>query len=63
MLCEIPKFHVLGKEGLGFVLQGRCVCAQLCLTLCNPKDGSLPGSSVHGIFPSKTAEVGYHFLL
>ena len=28
-----------------------CVCsdAQLCLTLCDPTDCSLPGSSVHGI--------------
>ena len=30
-----------------------CVCCakslQLCLTLCNPMDCSLPGSSVHGI--------------
>ena len=24
--------------------------AQLCLTLCNPMDCSLPGSSVHGLF-------------
>ena len=24
--------------------------AQLCLTLCDPLDCSLPGSSVHGIF-------------
>ena len=24
--------------------------AQLCLTVCNPMDRSLPGSSVHGIF-------------
>ena len=24
--------------------------AQSCLTLCNPRDCSLPGSSVHGIF-------------
>ena len=27
-----------------------CVCAQSCLTLCNPKDCSPPGSSLHGIF-------------
>ena len=28
-----------------------CVCSvtQLCLTLCNPMDCSLPGSSIHGI--------------
>ena len=27
-----------------------CVCVQLCPTLCNPKDCSLPGSFVSGIF-------------
>ena len=27
-----------------------CLSAQSCLTLCDPKDCSLPGSSVHGIF-------------
>ena len=26
-----------------------CLVAQLCLTLCNPMDCSLPGSSVYGI--------------
>ena len=26
-----------------------CSCAQPCLTLCNPVDSSLPGSSVHWI--------------
>ena len=30
-----------------------CVCAQSCLTLCNPMDCSLPGSSVHSIFPAR----------
>ena len=27
-----------------------CVCAQSCLTICDPMDYSLPGSSAHGIF-------------
>ena len=27
----------------------KVVVAQLCLTLCDPMDCSLPGSSVHGI--------------
>ena len=27
------------------------VLSQSCLTLCDPMDCSLPGSSVHGIFP------------
>ena len=30
--------------------------AQSCLTLCNPMDCSLPGSSVHGILQAKTLE-------
>ena len=33
-----------------------CVCvldAQLCLTLCDPVDCSLPGSSVHGILQAR----------
>ena len=37
--------------------------AQSCLTLCDPMDCSLPGSSVHGIFPGKNTGVGCHFLL
>ena len=30
--------------------------AQSCPTLCNPVDGSLPGSSVHGIFQARILE-------
>ena len=37
--------------------------AQLCLTLCIPMDCSLPGFSVHGIFPGKNARMNCHFLL
>ena len=37
--------------------------AQLCPTLSNPMDRSLPGSSVHGIFPGKSTGVGCHCLL
>ena len=37
-----------------------CVCvsevAQSCLTLCNPVDGSPPGSSVHGILQARVLE-------
>ena len=46
-----------------------CACAWVCvhvraqphLTLCDPMDYSLPGSSVHGIFQAR--KVGCHFLL
>ena len=30
--------------------------AQLCPTLCDPMDGSLPGSSVHGIIQARVLE-------
>ena len=30
--------------------------AQSCLTLCDPIDYSLPGSSIHGIFQARTLE-------
>ena len=32
--------------------------AQLCPTLCDPMDCSLPGSSVHGIFQARVLEWG-----
>ena len=33
-----------------------CVCAQLCLILCDLMDCTLPGSSVHGILKAKILE-------
>ena len=39
-----------------------CVCAQLFPTLCDPMDCTLPGCSVHGIFPGKNTGVDCHFL-
>ena len=33
-----------------------CSVAQLCLTLCNPVDYRLPGSSVHAIFQARILE-------
>ena len=32
--------------------------AQSCLTLCDPMDQSLPGSSIHGIFQARVLEWG-----
>ena len=37
--------------------------AESSLTLCNPMDCSLPGSSVHGDSPGKNIGVGFHALL
>ena len=36
---------------------------QSCLTLCNPIDGSPPGSPIPGILQAKNTGVGYHFFL
>ena len=33
-----------------------CVCAQSCLTLCDPMDCSPPGSSVHGFSQARILE-------
>ena len=35
---------------------------QLCLTLCNPRDRSPPGSSVHGILQARTLELPFSSL-
>ena len=32
--------------------------AQSCPTLCDPMDGNLPGSAVHGIFQARILEWG-----
>ena len=34
----------------------KMLVAQPCLTLCNPRDCSLPGSSVHGTFQARILE-------
>ena len=36
---------------------------QSCLTLCDPMDYSLPGSSIPGASPGKNTRLGYHTLL
>ena len=44
--------HFLFCSSLG----GGGLVAKLCLTLCDPMDDSLPGSSVHGIFQARIME-------
>ena len=51
----------LGMQRLPWILwMGQQLCrgggAQLCLTLCDPMDCSLPGSSVHGISQARILE-------
>ena len=51
---------LLGTKCMGCVL---CLVTQSCLTLCDPMDCSLPGTSVHGDFPGRNTEMGCHALL
>ena len=41
------------------LMTSACLPAKSCSTLCNPMDGSLPGSSVHSC-PAKNTGVGFH---
>ena len=51
----MPTEYLIGDAAAAKSLQS-------CPTLCDPTDGSLPGSSIPGI-PGKNAGVGCHFLL
>ena len=57
---EMARFSLVAQ-----LLKNPCVClvAQLCPTVCDPMDCSLPGFSVHGDFPGKDTGVGCHALL
>ena len=39
-----------------FLYESESLFSQSCLTLCDPMDCSLPGSSVHGIFQARVLE-------
>ena len=47
-----------GPKSLGqkSILDVKVKVAQLCLTLCNPMDYSLPGCSAHGILQARILE-------
>ena len=64
-VLHLPKHlsHCVRVVCVSFLLDSKylesvCVwvCALSCLTLCNPMDYSLPGSSVRGIFQARILE-------
>ena len=64
-LCSTWEYSSLPVSQLPVGLQNRhrwkvkeSEVAQSCRTLCNSKDYSLPGSSVHGIFQARVLEWG-----
>ena len=56
----LSSWHTSKHEKCDAVL---CLVSQLCPTLCDPMDCSLPGSSVHGDSPGKNTRVGCHACL
>ena len=52
---------ILGMVVVAHLIVIVCMRAQLCTTLSDPRNGSPPGSSVHGILQATV--VGCHFLL
>ena len=59
--ASIPSLTLQIQSSAGNFLSLGTSCssslfAQLCLTLCDPMDCSLPGSSVHGISQARTLE-------
>ena len=50
-------------KNCGIFLDVCVLLSQSCLTLCDPVNCSLPGSSVHGNSLSKNTGVGSHSLL
>ena len=46
------------KPNIGFDSAAAAKLLQSCLTLCDPMDCSLPGSSIHGIFQARVLEWG-----
>ena len=58
---KLGIFAFTSVKKLGIFLNFPCVCVCVCvcvlsLTVCNPVDYSLPGSSVHGIFQARILE-------
>ena len=51
IIIKMLKYQNPGKGDLAFqeVLKVKVLVAQLCPTLCNPMDCSLPGLFIHGI--------------
>ena len=63
--CNCPKRRVYEKQIMKAKVNSIHTAAaaaakslQSCPTLCDPRDGSPPGSSVHGIFQARVLEWG-----
>ena len=59
-LQYLYSLKVCPLKGLLIESFKKVLVAQLCLTLNNPMDHSLPGTSVHGILQTRITGVGSH---
>ena len=52
------RYHMANKHGgkMLDIISHCCLVTQLCLTLCDTMDCSLPGSSIHGDFQARIQE-------
>ena len=56
VFCKKNFFLYTLLNCLNIFCEYMCLVTQLCLTLCNPMDCHLPGSSVHGILQARILE-------
>ena len=63
MLSELYKVVGVGLKAHVILAAAAAKSLQLCLTLCDPIDGSPPGSPHPWDSPGKNTGVGCHFLL
>ena len=58
ILCQTLKFLLIwrGRNFISAAADTAAKSLQLCLTLCDPIDGSPPGSPVSGILKAQTLE-------
>ena len=62
-ICFVVKIFLLTFKISLKKVKMKVLVTQSCLTLCNPLDCSLTGSSVHGDSPGTDTGVGGHSLL
>ena len=62
-ICASARYSAQTQSAFAVGHTYMCLVAQSCLTLCDPMDCSLPGSSVHVDSPGKNTGVGCHALL
>ena len=63
--CSFPGRFTFTEKNAYFALivcESESEVIQSCLTLCDPMDGSLPGSSIHGIFKARVLVLCVVFL-